>query len=654
MSRGALVRWQSRPGAAWSRPERLSLRVGTVDRWLAQLGARAAMRFGFVERLRLAAFARRVMHLAEALHGVGDDELTTLAAQLRVNLHREGITDALAARGLAIASEASFRYLGKRPYPVQLMGAYGLLRGHLIEMATGEGKSLTATLLCLPLALAGIPVHIVSVNDYLARRDAAMAGRLLAQFGLSVGVVTHVEDDAQKRAAYRNDVTYCVDKDLVFDYLRDSLTPDTECARDEPCQRGLYFALVDEADSILIDEARMPLVIARERNIDQERADATLALELAGRLEPSHFFTEQEGLRYRLNQAGRDCLSDQKCLLSAAMPLWRISKVREERVEQALAALHAYKRGAHYVIQDNKIQIVDESTGRILPDRSWQRGLHQMIELKEKLALTAPRDILARQTYPEFFSRYLRIAGMTGTAREVAGEIKVNFGMQTVGIPTNRRSIRTFLGVRLFARSDERWEAVALRAMALADQDRAVLIGTKSVLASEELSAELHRLGQPHRVLNALHAELEADIVEGAGQPRCVTVATNMAGRGTDIDLHAAVRKAGGLHVILTEFHETPRVDRQLYGRAGRQGDPGSCEAMVSLEDELFQQFCPRLTRWLMLCYRDRKELPAVWNHFLQGVAQARAERKNADMRRGTQINDSAVRKAMAFSGAKK
>ena len=230
----------------------------------------------------------------------------------------------------------------------------------------------------------------------------------------------------------------------------------------------------------------------------------------------------------------------------------------------------------------------------------------------------------------------------------------VNFGMQTVGIPTNRRSVRSFLGVRLFARSQERWEAVAARAMALASQGRAVLIGTKSVLASEELSAELHRLGKSHRVLNALHAQLESEIIKGAGQPGCVTVATNMAGRGADIELHPAVRRAGGLHVILTEFHETPRVDRQLYGRAGRQGDPGSCEAMVSLEDELFRQFRPRLARWLMRCYLNRKELPPIWNRLLQGGAQARAERKNAGVRHGTLVNDIAVRKAMAFSGAKK
>jgi preprotein translocase subunit SecA len=619
---------------------------------LTALGARVALRFDFVERLRLCTFARQVMHLGHSMQDVSDNELKTMAAQLRTSLHREGITDALAVRGLAIASEASYRYLGKRPYPVQLMGAYGLLRGRLIEMATGEGKSLTAALPCLTLALAGVPVHIVSVNDYLARRDATLASRMLAPFGLSVGVITHVEDDTQKRVAYQNDVTYCVDKDLIFDYLRDNLRQGSQGARQTPCQRGLYFALIDEADSILIDEARTPLVIARARAIDQERADAMLALDLARQLGANHFCAEQEGRRYRLTQSGRDFLSSRPGISSASTPVWSIRQVREERVEQALAALHAYKRGSHYVVKDKKIQIVDESTGRILPDRSWQRGLHQMIELKEKLEMSAPRDTIARQTYPEFFSRYLRIAGMTGTAREVAGEIKVNFGMQTVAIPNHRPSIRAFLGVRMFLRSEKRWEAVASRATELAKEGRAVLIGTKSVLASEELSALLNKLGQPHRVLNALHAPLEAEIIAGAGEPGCVTVATNMAGRGTDINLNPQVRKAGGLHVILTEFHETPRVDRQLYGRAGRQGDPGSCEAIVSLEDELFRQFSPFIARRLKRFYRDREELPMFWKRVLQAVAQARAERKNIAMRRSTLMNDTAVRRAMAFAGA--
>ena len=657
MSRATLARWRSRPGSDWSAPERHNAPLGGLDRWLAALGGRIALQFNLFELRRLRLFAERTAQLGDQLRGLTDTELKLRADGLRIALHRQGITEALAVHVFAIGSEASFRLLGIRPYPVQLMGGYGLLRGRLIEMATGEGKTLTAILPSLTLALAGIPVHVITVNAYLARRDAAYVRPVLNLFGFSVGVVTHEEKEEAKRLAYLSDVTYCVNKDLVFDYLRDGLKPraSTEDQYQTPhIQRGLYFALVDEADGILVDEARTPLVIARERPADQERVNATLALQLARTLKTGHFRTEQEGRQFRLTHEGRFFLKAQEQQLQQASATWRIAKIREERVEQALCALHAFRRGAHYVVQDCKVQIVDEFTGRILPDRSWERGLHQMIEIKEGLDLTAPRETIARQTYPEFFSRYLRIAGMTGTGSEVAGEIKANFGMQTVRIPTNKPGIRRFVGVRLFADSAPRWKAIAVRATALANTGRAVLVGTRSVLASEELSAVLTGLNQPHQVLNALQDHQEAEIVATAGQPGRVTVATNMAGRGTDIDLDVAVRKAGGLHVILTEFHESRRIDRQLYGRAGRQGDPGSCEAMVSLEDELFTQFSPLLVRWLRIRCKNRSELPPYWGNLLRISSQMRAERKNAGVRHNASQRDTAMRRAMAFSGAKK
>ncbi len=657
MSRATLARWRSRPGSDWSAPERHNAPLGALDRWLAALGGRIALQFNLFEMRRLRRFAERTAQLGDQLRGLTDTELKLRADGLRIALHRQGITEALVVHVFAIGSEASFRLLGKRPYPVQLMGGYGLLRGRLIEMATGEGKTLTAILPSLTLALAGIPVHVITVNAYLARRDAAYVRPVLNLFGFSVGVVTHEEKEEAKRLAYLSDVTYCVNKDLVFDYLRDGLKPraSTDDQYQAPHnQRGLYFALVDEADGILVDEARTPLVIARERPADQERVDATLALQLARTLKAGHFRAEQEGRQFRLTHEGRFFLKAQEQQLQQASATWRIAKIREERVEQALCALHAFRRGAHYVVQDGKVQIVDEFTGRILPDRSWERGLHQMIEIKEGLDVTAPRETIARQTYPEFFSRYLRIAGMTGTGSEVAGEIKANFGMQTVRIPTNKPGIRKFVGVRLFADSAPRWEAIAVRATALANTGRAVLVGTRSVLASEELSAVLTGLDQPHQVLNALQDHQEAEIVATAGQPGRVTVATNMAGRGTDIDLDIAVRKAGGLHVILTEFHESRRIDRQLYGRAGRQGDPGSCEAMVSLEDELFTQFSPLLVRWLRIRCKNRSELPPYWGNLLRISSQMRAERKNAGVRHNASQRDTAMRRAMAFSGAKK
>jgi preprotein translocase subunit SecA len=648
-----LAAWHGSLTSGRRLPERALVTVGTIDRLLAVLGARIALRMTFLESARLRRFARRTVRLGEELRTASDDALKARATELRVALHREGVTEDLASQSFALAAEASFRLLGKRPYPVQFMGGYAMLRGSLIEMATGEGKTLTALLPSLTLALAGVPVHVITVNDYLARRDAEYVRAVLTLFSISIGVVTHVETEEEKRLAYLSDVTYCVNKDVVFDHLRDSLKGESagNSLANQHSQRGLYFALVDEADGILIDEARTPLIIARERPIDAERRDAMLALELARGLRPGHFRAEEHGRQYRLTHEGRFFLASQELVLQTASPEWRLAKIREERVERALSAVNAFKRGSQYVIQDSKVQIVDEFTGRILPDRTWERGLHQMIELKEGLDVTPPRETIAKQTYPEFFSRYLRIAGMTGTGSEVAGEIRANFGMRTVRIPTNRPGLRKFLGVRLFAASQNRWEAIAARATSLASQGRAVLIGTRSVSASEELSAVLTRMGQPHRVLNALQDHLEAEIVAEAGQSQRITVATNMAGRGTDIELAPGVRAAGGLHVILSEFHESRRIDRQLYGRAGRQGDAGSCEAIVSLDDALFVQFCEPLVRWLLRTHKGREELPSAWGLLLSKTAQWRAERKNAAVRHGSSENEATMRKAMAFSG---
>lgn len=649
MSRATLAAWHSRPGGDWLAPQRTPATVGALDRRLAVLLARLALWLGAYERYTLKRFSQRVLALAPPLQALDEAGLREQGMLLRARMLREGLTPDLTAQAFALASEASARRLGKRPYASQLQGGYGVLRGRLVEMATGEGKTLTALLPALALAMAGIPVHVITVNPYLTRRDAAYVAPVLELFGYSVGVVTHEEDDDAKRAAYRANVTYCVNKDVVFDYLRDSLKPAT--AADQRCQRGLYFALVDEADGILVDEARTPLVIARELPMAQEKADSQLALALARALQPEHYRAAADGRQYSLTAAGQRHLQTLEAQWQAGGVGWQIARLREERTERALNALYAFHRGSQYVVQDDKVHIVDEFTGRILPDRTWERGLHQMIELKEGLQVTAPRDTIARQTYPEFFARYLRIAGMTGTGREVAGEIKANFGSHFVAIPTNRPCRRRFLGARLYGSADARWQAIAVQAIALAAQGRAVLVGTRSVQASQELSAVLTAAGQPHAVLNALQDQREAEIVAGAGQPGQVTVATNMAGRGTDIELAAAVRAAGGLHVILSEFHESRRIDRQLYGRAGRQGDPGSCEAIISLDDEIFVQFAPLFTRLLRLRYAAPACLPALLCRTLINFAQWRAERRNAAVRHHAAEHAAAMARATAFSG---
>ena len=317
-----------------------------------------------------------------------------------------------------------------------------------------------------------------------------------------------------------------------------------------------------------------------------------------------------------------------------------------------LTARLLFQRGDQYVVRDAKVQIVDEFTGRILPDRTWERGLHQMIELMEHCAPTLPRETIARQTYPRFFARYLRIAGMTGTGAEVAGELSAQYGLRVVRVATNRPCIRQFLGCQTFVRAQTRWEHVAARATHFAALGRAVLIGTRSVAASEIVSAALAKLGADFVVLNALQDEREAEVVADAGQPGRITVATNMAGRGTDIALHPQVKAAGGLHVILTEFHESARVDRQLFGRAARQGDPGSYEACVSLDDELFSTHGRFEVAVLRRLFGGAQSFGPRITTLLRWRAQVRAERRNAAIRRSAIDNDRKSSDNLAFAGA--
>ncbi len=399
--------------------------------------------------------------------------------------------------------------------------------------------------------------------------------------------------------------------------------------------RGLGFAIVDEADSVLVDEARTPLIISADSGPGNDPGwDA--ALEVARGLcagEDYEAITPRKLVR--LTDRGRARLEAEEARRGG---LWAIRAAREELAQQALSALLMYRRDAEYVVADGKVQIVDEGTGRIAEGRTWERGLHQLIEAKEGVERTGRRVTLARITYQRFFRRYLRLSGMTGTGWELAGEIRAVYGLPVVRIPTNRPPRRRNLGARLLPDEAAKWEAVAEAARAAAARGRAVLVGTRSVAASEALSARLAARGLPHTVLNARSHADEAQIVARAGAPGRVTVATNMAGRGTDIHLDPAVRAAGGLHVILTEHHESARVDRQLIGRGARQGDPGSFEAIVARDDELFRHFAGAATRALPLAA-------------LRRLAQARAEATRAAERARTMRSDIESRDRMGFAG---
>lgn len=625
-----------------------------IDRWLERrLGALMARLP--VRRRVLEQRAIRIEAMAAETAALSDDALRAEAAALRPRLVRSRGDRAAVERAFALVREASARLMDRRQYRVQLMGGLALYDGRMVEMATGEGKTLTGLAPAITAALAGDPVHVVTVNDYLAGRDAAILAPVYDFFGLSHGVIDSDMDTDARRAAYAADITHVSNKNLTFDYLRDriALGRRRALARRKALAltmggdpggglmlRGLAFAIVDEADSVLVDEARTPLILSASTDDAEAAALYENGLALARQLESGRDFTLDAIARaITLTDAGKARLA---ALARDLEGLWRIRRAREELARQALAALHVFTQGVDYVLIDGSVQIVDEYTGRVMADRSWQGGLHQMIEAKEGVAISGRKETLARITYQRFFRRYARFAGMTGTGMELAGEFRETFGLATVRIPTHRPRQRRHLGSRFLPDGAARWRAVASAAAAVHATGRPVLIGTRSVEASEQAAAALAAIGLSCRVLNARHDAEEAEIVAGAGTAGAITVATNMAGRGTDIALGPGVRAAGGLHVILTEFHDSSRVDRQLYGRAGRQGDPGSTEAIVALDDDLFRRYVPFLRP---LCRGARI------GDLARQIAQFRAEADHAATRRSQTAMDRQLERALAFAG---
>ncbi len=627
-----------------------------VDRWLERRMGWLISRLPLT-RARIALQADRVLALEPEMAALDDDALRAEATRLRGRLLARPRDRAALERAFAVVREVSARTIGKTHYKVQIMGALALHAGRMVEMATGEGKTLTAAPAAVVAALSGMPVHVVTVNDYLAARDAEELRPIFDFLGLSVGVIDSDMEAPARAAAYRCDITYISNKNLTFDYLRDRVSLRARRGQgrrrmaallagrpdDGLMLRGLAFAIVDEADSVFVDEARTPLILSSSSDDPEVTALYAVALELARGLSLRRDFEVDAMNRHvTLTDAGKALLADNAAGLEG---LWRVRRAREELVRQALAALTLFEHGRDYVILDGKVQIVDEFTGRIMPDRSWQGGLHQMIEAKEGVDITGRKETMARITYQRFFRRYARLSGMTGTGMELAGEFRDTFGLSTLRIPTHRPLRRRHLGNRFLPDEDAKWAAVADRVSALAMRGQPVLIGTRSVEASERCAGVLAARGLRHVVLNARQDGEEAQVVARAGQRGAVTVATNIAGRGTDIKLGPGVAELGGLHVILTGFHESARIDRQLYGRAGRQGDPGSTEAIVALDDDVFTRFAP----WLARLART-VPLPLLCN-LLRRAAQARAEAEYATTRREQTKGDRDFERALAFTG---
>jgi preprotein translocase subunit SecA len=648
-------------------PERLEEKSGWHDDLAEFLFAAAVAPV----RNRLRDSARRLQRIAEIaaehrqpLRSALDAELHMRAHAMRGRLRRAGFSPELAGECFALVGEAAFRTIGQRHYDSQLMAGWSLLQGKLAEMETGEGKTFAATLPACTVALAGYPVHVITVNDYLAKRDAEEMKPLYQFLGLSVGAVTQGMSREDRRKAYAESITYCTNKELAFDYLRDRVALDRRSSRlhlsleklrgdaareDNLVLRGLYFGIIDEADSVFIDEARTPLILSSTTRPSGEKEVSHQALEFARRLAGEHYTMDLAERGVTLTEAGKARLHAMATHLDGA---WTSGRAREELVTQALSALQLFQRDQHYVVADGKVQIVDESTGRVMPDRSWERGLHQMIEAKEGCELTDRRETLARMTYQRLFRRYLRLAGMTGTAKEVAREIKLVYRLDVVRIPLHKPSRRVHAPARVFRTAAEKWRAVADTVERLVVSDRRpVLIGTRSVKASEEISAVLAARGIEHALLNAKQDNVEAEVIAAAGQPGRVTVATNMAGRGTDIRLGEGVAESGGLHVILTEYHESRRIDRQLFGRCARQGDPGSCEAVVSLEDEIFTVYAPAATRLILRLLDQGKNVPGYAYRGLRMLAQFSAEQRNAYVRVQNLKLDRRLDRVLAFSG---
>ncbi len=638
-------------------PERADPNESAFDRWTRGALGGALLRLRPF-RARLAALAKQAGAEAEAVARLEDAELAT---QTRVQ-SRQAMLGGNLAPALARVREAALRSLDKRPFDSQLMGAAALMAGKLAEMQTGEGKTLTAALAACVAAASGAPVHVVTVNDYLAERDAREMAPLFEFLGLSVGtIVTGMSLDA-RRAAYARDITYCTNKELVFDYLKDRVAAGGRASRAQVLARsllggekragmllrGLHFAIVDEADSIMIDEARTPLILAEKGPTSGDPKMYRQALALARELAlGEHYEMSPARRELHLTDAGRAVLYRRARELGGT---WLSGKAREQLVSQALRALLLFHRDQHYLVsRERKVQIIDEYTGRVLEGRTWEQGLHQIIEAKENCMLSEHNRTLARITYQRFFRRYLRLSGMTGTAKEVAGELHAVYGLEVVAIPPNRPCVRIREVDRCCPGEAAKWRAVAEEAAQLRERNMPVLIGTRSLEASEQLSAMLERMALPHRVLNARQDAEEAEIVARAGQPGTITVATNMAGRGTDICLGDGVAAAGGLHVILTEFHDSPRVDRQLIGRCARQGDPGRALAIVAFDDALFREHGGWLYR--LLTRFPSHALPPLPLALLRQRCQHAAERIHGRERRDTLKQDRDLDTLLAFAG---
>jgi len=623
------------------------------------------------------ATAQTINKLEADIAKLSDEELRRKTDDFRQRFTQGETLDALLPEAFAVVREASTRALGMRHFDVQLIGGMVLHYGNIAEMRTGEGKTLMATLPAYLNAISGKGVHVVTVNDYLASRDAEWMGRLYRFLGLSVGVILSQMPSGDKQAAYAADITYGTNNEFGFDYLRDNMATQIS----ERFQRPLNYAIVDEVDSILIDEARTPLIISgqAEDNVDIYVRINQLAPQLQRQAEedgPGDFSVDEKNHQILLTEPGHERAENiltQAGLLPVGGSLYDPANIALiHHLYAALRAHNLYHRDQHYVVQDGEVVIVDEFTGRLMAGRRWSDGLHQAVEAKEGVAIQKENQTLASITFQNYFRIYHKLAGMTGTADTEAYEFQQIYSLETVIIPPHRPTIRKDMMDKVYLTAGEKYRAAIEDVKDCYKRGQPVLVGTTSIENSELLSHLLEKEGLPHQVLNAKQHEREAQIIAQAGQPKMVTIATNMAGRGTDIvlggnvekqidhiradesldetakeqriaqlksewqQLHQQVLSSGGLHIIGTERHESRRVDNQLRGRSGRQGDPGSSRFYMSLEDPLLRIFASDRVAAIMNRFKlpEGEAIEHSWVTRAIENAQRKVEARNFDMRK--------------------
>ncbi|MFQ6024236.1 MAG: preprotein translocase subunit SecA [Acidiferrobacterales bacterium] len=611
----------------------------------------------------------RISALEADIARLSEGELRAKTDEFRTRISQGESLDALLHEAFAVVREAAKRTLDMRHFDVQLVGGMVLHQGKIAEMRTGEGKTLVATLTAYVNALSGQGVHIVTVNDYLARRDAEWMGKIYNYLGMNVGVVVSHQPPEEKREAYTADITYGTNNEFGFDYLRDNMA----FRADDRFQRGLNFAIVDEVDSILIDEARTPLIISgpAEESTDLYRKINAIIPKLKKQeIEegPGDYSIDEKTKQAFLTEAGHErveTLLAQAGLLETGSNLYDVGNIMLlHHLNAALRAHALYHREIDYIVKDNEVVIIDEFTGRMMPGRRWSEGLHQAIEAKEGAKIQSENQTLASITFQNYFRLYDKLSGMTGTADTEAYEFQQIYGLEVVVIPTHMRMIRDDLADLVYRTTAEKRKAILEDIQDCHQRGQPALVGTTSIESSEQLSQMLKQVKVPHQVLNAKHHEHEAQIVAHAGSPGTVTIATNMAGRGTDIVLggnlekeleavdddeetrrkvredwalrHQQVVKAGGLHMVGTERHESRRIDNQLRGRSGRQGDPGSSRFYLSLEDNLMRIFGSDRVSGLMqkLGMQEGEAIEHRWVTRAIENAQRKVEAHNFDIRK--------------------